>query len=510
MKPAKLSLNYLFRIVVHLVAVWAVAGVRVSFAPALVYGQEAIANSAANKVERKNRAPVSREILRVAIPKPVATTLPNGVRVLILEDHRFPTVSVQLHINGAGALFEPPELPGLAHVTAQMLREGTKGRTSKELAEEIERLGATIGATSAFGSTEAVVSASGLSENFDAWFKLTTEVLLDPTFPAEELAALKKRLQAQLRQQRAAPSFLARERFNRVLFGNHPAAVITATPQSVDSFTPEILARWHRESYAPQNGLLAIAGDVRPSQLIPKLQQWLGHWQSSSLKPVLPANPVPAQGRNVYLVDRPGSVQTTIALGNIAIDRRSSDYIPMVVLNHILGGGPAARLFLNLREEKGYTYGVYSDFTAVEYPGPWSAGGNMRTEVTADALTEFFSEIRRIRDEKVTEAELAAAQRAITASFALSLEQPSRILSFAVTREIYRLPDDYWESYPAKIMQVSAEGVQRVARKYLDPDKMQLVAVGDGSKIRTALEKYGPVAVYDNNGNPAPVSRDAP
>jgi predicted Zn-dependent peptidase len=199
-------------------------------------------------------------------------------------------------------------------------------------------------------------------------------------------------------------------------------------------------------------------------------------------------------------------VQTTVALGNIAIDRRSDDYIPMVVVNYILGGGPAARLFLNLREEKGYTYGVYSDFTAVQYPGPWSAGGNMRTEVTANALTEFFNEIRRIRDEKVSEAELTAARRAITASFALSLEQPARILNFAVTREIYHLPDDYWESYPAKIMQVSADDVQRLARKYLNPDAMQLVAVGDGRRIYAALEKYGPVEMYDSSGNPVPIA----
>jgi zinc protease len=506
MKLSRFAIHYSLRIIYCLIAVWAVAGFQRTIDVAFLYGQESPSTSVVNKVERKNKAPISQDILRVTIPKPVEAKLQNGVRVLILEDHRFPTVSVQLHIAGAGALFEPPDLPGLADVTAQMLREGTKGRTSKQLAEEIERLGATVGAASGFGSTDAVLSASGLSENFDAWFALTVDVLLNPTFPAEELARLKQQLQAQLRQQRAAPNFLVRERFNRAVFGNHPAAVITATPQSVDSFTPELLTKWHHESYVPQNAILAIAGDVRASQLIPKLDQWFARWQESGFKPTLPVNPVPAQARKVYLVDRPQSVQTTVALGNIAIDRRSSDYIPMVVLNHILGGGPAARLFLNLREEKGYTYGVYSDFTAVQYPGPWSAGGNMRTEVTANALTEFFNEIRRIRDEKVTEAELVAARRAITASFALSLEQPSRVLNFAVAREIYQLPDDYWESYPAKIMLVTAEDAQRVARKYLNPDTMQLVAVGDGHKIRAALEKYGPVEMYDSSGNAVPVS----
>ncbi len=493
------------RVLIYVVSIFilenfASFGLRIG--PAFLWAQESASRSSVSKVERKNSAPISRDILRVVIPKPTEATLKNGLRVLILEDHRFPTVFVQLHIGGAGALFEPAALPGLASVTAQMLREGTRTRTSKQIAEEVERLGATINASSGFGATDAVLSASGLSENFDAWFSLTLDVLLHPTFPSEELNKLKQRLQAHLQQQRAAPGFLLRERFHRAVFGNHPAAVISATPESVAAFTPDILMKWYRESYAPQDAILAIAGDVRASELIDKLETWFASWPKTGLKKSLPSNPVAAGARTGYLVDRPGSVQTSIALGNIAIDRRSSDYLPMVVLNYILGGGPAARLFLNLREEKAYTYGVYSDFTALQYPGPWSAGGDMRTEVTANALAEFFYEIRRIRDEKVSEAELAAARRAITASFALSLEQPSRVLNFAVTREIYGLPQDYWETYPAQIMLISADDVQRVARKYLNPDTMQLVAVGDGRRIRAALEKYGPLKMYDKNGNP--------
>ncbi len=472
--------------------------------PTFLWGQQSPSNPSASKIERKNKAPVSQDILRVTIPRPIRETLPNGLKVLILEDHRFPTVFVQLHIGGAGALFEPAALPGLANVTAHMLQEGTETRTSKQIAEEMERLGATIGATSGFGATDAVLSASGLSENFDAWFSLTLDVLLHPTFPAEELNKLKQRLEAQLRQQRAAPGFLLRERFHRAVFGNHPAAVISATAQSVVALTPDILMKWYRESYAPQDAILAIAGDVRAPELTGKLEKWFERWPKTDLKKSLPVNPIAVGARKGYIVDRPGSVQTSIALGNIAIDRRSPDYLPMVVLNYILGGGPAARLFLNLREEKGYTYGVYSHFTALQYPGPWSAGGDIRTEVTANALAEFFYEIRRIREEKVSEAELAAARRATTASFALSLEQPSRVLNFAVTREIYGLPEDYWERYPAQVMAVSADDVQRVARKYLDPETMQVVAVGDGRKIRAALEKYGPVEMYDSDGRLIP------
>jgi len=468
------------------------------------FGQEAAATPL-TKVERKNKAPVSKTALQVTIPKPFETKLTNGLTVMIVEDHRFPAVHAELRLRGAGALFEPQSSPGLASATVEMLREGTKTRTSEQIAEELDRLGAALSASSSFGSPEVVLSASGMSANFASWFALLQDVLLHPTFPAHELARKKQRLKVQLRQQRSASGFLAEERFSRAVFGSHPAAVVSPTPESVESLTSEALAAWHRDRYSPRSAILAIAGDVRPAELVPKLEQLLGNWRAAEIKEKLPPNAAPASARKVYLVDRPDSVQTTVVLGNIAIDRRSEDYVPMVVLNHLLGGGPAARLFLNLREEKGYTYGVYSSFSALEYPGPWRAGGNMRTEVTEGALTEFFSEIRRVRDEKVTEGPLQETKRSVVASFALSLERPARVLSFALTRKIYNLPDDYWDTYPAKIMAVSADDVQRVARKYLNPETLQLVAVGDGRKIKPILAKYGPVEVYDSAGTPVAV-----
>ncbi|MGH7767784.1 MAG: M16 family metallopeptidase [Candidatus Binatia bacterium] len=468
------------------------------------FAQEAAATPL-SKVERKNKAPVAKTQLQVTIPKPFETKLKNGLTVMILEDHRFPAVSAELRLRGAGALFEPPDAPGLAGITAEMLREGTKTRTSEQIAEELDRLGAGLSASSSFGSPDVVLGASGLSVNFDAWFALLHDVLLHPTFPAHELARKKQRIKVQLRQQRSSPGFLAEERFSRAVFGSHPAAIVAPTIEAVEALTSEALAAWHRERYSPRNSILAIAGDVRPAELVPKLERWLADWQSAEVKEARPPNPAPASARKIYLVDRPDSVQTTVILGNIAIDRRSEDYIPMVVLNHVLGGGPAARLFLNLREEKGYTYGVYSSFSAVEYPGPWRAGGNMRTEVTEGALKEFFSEIRRMREEKVADGSLEEAKRSVVASFALSLERPARVLSFALTRKIYNLPDDYWDTYPAKIMAVSADEVQRVARKYYNLENLQLVAVGDSRKIKPALEKYGAVEVYDGAGAPVAV-----
>jgi zinc protease len=454
----------------------------------------------ASKVERKRRAPVSKEVLRVKLPRAQEATLENGLTVLIVEDHRVPTVSAQFQLSGAGPIYEPSNLPGLANITAQMLREGTKTRTSKQIAEEVDRLGASLFASSSFGSSAASVNASGLSDNLEEWLALATDILLNPTFPADEVNKLRQRLKVQLIQQRTSPDFLASERFNRAVFGSHPAAVRSATAESIDAITPEALARWHKERYAPQNAILGIAGDVRAADLIPKLKKMLAAWQKTDLKEQLPATPAPASAKKILIIDRPDSVQTTVVIGNLAIDRRSPDYPAMVVMNQVIGGGAAARLFMNLREEKGYTYGAYSSFTAFKYPGPWSAGGDMRTDATEGAMKEFFYEINRIRDEKVPADELEEAKRSVVAGFALSLEQPSQLLSYAMLIKIYGFPADYWDTYPAKITATSADDVQRVARKYINPQTIQVVAVGNAAKIRSILEKYGDVEVYDAEG----------
>ena len=453
-----------------------------------------------SKVERKNKAPVSREVLHVELPRAVEFKLSNGLTVLVIEDHRLPLVSARLLLEGAGAIDEPSDLPGLAAITAAMLKEGTETRSSKQIAEEIERLGATINASAPWGSEDTSLAASGLSDNIGGWLPLAADMLLHPTFPDGELTSLKQRMKVQLRQQRSSSFFLLQERFDRAVYGHHPAAVTTATPESIDKITQAMLVKWHDEKYVPENALLGIAGDVRPDdvkQMLSKLPEWKG----GTAKASLPAATSPVSGRKIFVVDRSGSVQTDVALGNIALDRLDPDYVAMAVMDRVVGGGASARLFMNLREVHGYTYGAYSHFIARRYAGPWSAEGSMRTDATAGAMTEFMNEINRIRDQQVPESELEENKRSIVASFALSLEQPSQLLDYAMQLKIFGLPPDYWDTYPAKIMAVTAEQVQRVARKYIVPENLQIVAVGDAGKIKPVLDKFGPVEVYDTNGN---------
>jgi zinc protease len=449
-----------------------------------------------SQVVRLNKAPISNDVLRVHLPKPVKATLSNGVRVLILEDHRFPLVTVSLDINGAGSFFDPAQTPGLASVTAQMLRQGTATRTSKQLAEDIDALGANINVMATPTSTEAVVRASGLKDNFDKWFAIATDILLHPSFPAGELKIIQRRQAVMIRQQRANPGFLGQERLAKVLYGDHPASVVSGTPESIASITPEMATKYYQERYTPQNTILAVAGDVNAKEVVAKLEAALASWKKTDLNVELPANPAAQSSTNILLVDRPGSVQTNLLLGNLAVDRRSDDYIALALLNNIVGGGAAGRLFMNLREDKGYTYGAYSRLDAGQFIGPWVANSEVRSDVTGGAMTEFFNEIRRICTEPVPEEELNRNKRAIVARFALSLERPESLVNYAVNTERYGFPDNYWDEYPAKVMAVTPAEVARVAQKYLKPEAIQVVAVGDASKIQTVLEKYGKVQVF--------------
>ena len=454
-----------------------------------------------SKVERKNKAPVSNEILRVKIPKPVEIKLPNGLTILVLEDHRLPLVTARLSILGAGALNDPADVPGLANITATMLKEGTATRSSKQIAEQSDELGAMIGAQAPWGSETATFTASGLSDNASQWIPLASDILLHPSFPESELNKLKQRMKVQLQQQRGTAGFLMQERFNRAVYGDHPAAVTSPTLQALDKITPAMLAEWHATRYLPENTILGVAGDITPAE-VTKLFSEIPAWKAGAGKAALPTPTKPASGRRIFLVDRPGSVQTDVELGNIAISRLDPDYIPMVVMDRIVGGGASSRLFMNLREVHGYTYGAYSGLVARRYAGPWLAQASMRTDATGGAMTEFMNEINRIRDAAVPEKELEENKHSIIASFALTLERPSELLDYAIALKVYNLPADYWDTYPAKIAAITAEQVQRVARKYIVPDDLQVVAVGDAAKLKPVLDKYGTVEVFDTNGRP--------
>jgi predicted Zn-dependent peptidase len=457
----------------------------------------------------KGRAPVNKEILKVSLPKAQEAALSNGLRVVLLENHRVPTFTMQMVVM-SGGLSDPADYHGLAQFTAALLREGTATRKSKDIAEQVDALGATLNAGAGLSSFTSTVTAAGLVENLDQTLELFTDVVRNPKFPQEEVDKYKQRQIAQLQFQRSIPQFLAAERFQRAIYGNHPAGLVVPPVESLKRVTSADLAGFHSTYYRPNNSMITVVGDVTMKEILPKLEKAFGDWQKGDVpKTNIPS--APDQGTmKIQLIDRPGSVQTVLQLGNLGIERTSEDYFAVLVMNQILGGGPAARLFLNLREKNGYTYGAYSNFGGSKFRGTVVSSSEVRTDVTEGAMKEFMYELKRIRDEKVSVAELENAKRAIVGGFALSLEQPNALLQNIVTQKLYDLPANYWDTYPQIVSNITAEDVQRVAQKYVSLANLQIVAVGDASKAREVLAKYGTVEVYDAEGQPVTDKKPTP
>jgi len=455
----------------------------------------------------KGRAPVNKKILRVNLPKAREATLSNGLRVLLLESHRVPTFTMQMVIS-SGGLSDPADYHGVATFTAALLREGTATRKSKDVAEQMDALGATLTSAAGLSSFVSSVSTSGLIENFDPALDVFADVIRNPRFPEEEVEKYKQRQISQLQFQRSLPQFLAVERFQRAIYGEHPAGLVTPPVESLKRATSADLARFHATYYRPNNALLFIVGDTSLKAIMPKLEKALGGWQKADV-PQTKIPSAPEQGvTRIHLIDRPGSVQTVLVLGNLGIERTSEDYLSILVMNQILGGGPAARLFLNLREDKGYTYGAYSNFDGSKFRGMVISNSEVRTDVTEGAMQEFMYELNRMRDEKVSATELENAKRALVGGFALSLEQPQALLQNIVEQNLYGMPADYWDVYPRKVMAITADDVQRVAQKYIDMGHLQIVAVGDATKTRQVLAKFGTVEEYDSDGKPVRAAKN--
>jgi zinc protease len=458
----------------------------------------------------KGKTPVSKEVLKFAMPKAYETELSNGLRVIALENHKLPTFAMQMFIM-SGGLSDPADQTGASLYTASMLREGTKTRSSRQIAEAIESLGATLGAGSGLSSPFSSIAAGGLTENFDQIMELFADVILNPSFPADDLNKLKTRAAAQLRAQRSQPGFLANEMFLKTIYGAHPASRLALTPAQIQSITPETLKQFHAANYKPNNAIFAIVGDIHPAEIVAKLEKTFGSqsggvqgavWTRGDVpRPELPKIKEPGSPK-ICLVDRPGSEQTSLILGNLSIERNDPDYYALDVMNQILGGGASARLFLNLREDKGYTYGAYSGFNAAKYRGVFRANTEVQTKVTKGSMDELIYEFKRIRDEKTPDDEFDRAKRTIVGGFAMQLESPQSLLANIITQKIYNLPADYWDTYPQKIAAVTADDVQRVAQKYLDLAKLRIVAVGDAKQITDVMKQFGGVELYDTEGKP--------
>ena len=446
----------------------------------------------------RSQAPAPLQPRPISVPTPRETTLSNGLTLVVVEDKRLPLVSYRLAFR-VGSAFDPPQLPGLTDLLAGLLPEGTESRSSREIADEVARMGASISAGA--NSDYTIVGASALSPFNDPILELIAEITLHPSFPENEVALAKQNTKESLRQQRAQPSFLASEMVSRVMFGDHPYATVAPTPESIDRFSRDEFVRFHRAKLVPNNAVFIVVGDVRYEDILSRVESLFSTWErGEDVVANFPAPPV-RTSRKAYLVDRPGSAQSNIVIANSGITRTSPDYFPLMLMHTVLGATASSRLFMNLREEKGYTYGAYSNLDARRSAGTFRATAEVRSAVTGDSLKEFFYELDRIRNTPVSEKEIADAKSYLTGVFPIRLETQEGLTDQLVQIKMLNLPGNYLQTYRDRLQAVTIEEIQRAAQKYVKPDEAALIVVGDGATVLEQIRPYcEDIEIYNTAG----------
>lgn len=454
-------------------------------------------NSLTSQPIDRSQPPKPGRQSQMTFPTFTLHTLKNGVPVYIVENHVQPYVSLQLVIRSGAS--SDGDLSGLAEFTSNLLLAGAGERDAQELAEEIDFLGATLDAGA--GRDETTVGLGVLKSFLPRALDLMADVVLRPTFPADEVQRERKQAIAALKQNRSDPSYLAAVQFRREIYGGGPyGSEVDGNEESLKRITRNDCARYHTTHFTAPNSFFVAAGDVNVEEFVALLDERFGGWGGE--KPREPDYTTPARegGVRIVVVDRPGSVQSAIRVGGPGPERRNPDYIPLVTINTLFGGYFNSRINNNLRERNGYTYGARSIVEALKMPGIVSVVASVGTGVTDSALGEIFNELRAIAAEPVAEEELTMVKNYIIGSQALQIETPGQVASFVRTIALYSLPHDYYQRFPEQVRALSGGQLHAVASRYLRPDDMVVVIAGDAKSIRAGLERFGPVKVVNEKG----------
>jgi predicted Zn-dependent peptidase len=423
--------------------------------------------------------------------------LPNGLKVFVVENHRLPRVSFAFSF-----IFDPvlesPDM-GIGNMTSALIGTGTKTRTKDQINEEIDFMGASLSAS------PTGIYASSLKKHMEKLLDVVSDVAQNSVFTQEELEKKRTQFLSGLAQQKDDPNAIAENVSSALIYGkNHPYGEFE-TESSVKAITLDMCNKYYQSYFRPNIAYLSIVGDITPAEAKKVAEKYFGKWQKGEVKPQSYPTPQPPQATKVDIVDRPQSVQSVIRIGYpIEMNVGNPDYIKASVTNTVLGGG-VFRLFLNLREKHAYTYGAYSRISSNPLIGSFEASASVRNAVTDSSVYQMLYEMKRLRKEPVPATELSMVKNYLTGNFALSLENPQTIASFAINTERYKLPKDFYTNYLKNIEVVSPTDVQAMAQKYILPDRSIILVVGKASVIADKLKKFsadGKVEYYDNDANP--------
>lgn len=437
--------------------------------------------------------PPSPTALRpLALPQREEFVTAGGLRVILVEDRRVPFITLRLVVR-AGSAHDPAELPGLAGLTAHCLSQGTQKRESFQFARAVEELGATLEAHANRDYT--TVSATVLAENLDALLKLMGETVMTPAFAPNEVELAKENTIQTLRYQRTQPHFLARERYAQVIFGNHPYSRIAPTEESVNAMTPDTLREFHARYYTPNNSLLVVVGAVSRKHLQQTVERAFAGWGPKGVTHEKFEAPPSRRQRTVHIVDRPGSVQVNLLIGHLVPRPNAPDFLPLEVTNAALGGRAGSRLFLNVREQKGFAYDVGSHLSEHREASSFTMSAQVRPEVAGEAVEEMLKEVDAMRRSGITEGELNNAKNYMNGVFSIRLTTQGGIAGEITAVEMLELPRNHIETYRERVQAVTQETVREVVNRYLFTDRIVIVAVGEAQRIQPLLEPFGAVEI---------------
>ena len=433
----------------------------------------------------------------VAWPKRTVRTLSNGMQVVLAESRAFPKISAQLFFRSGNAVVAHSN-PGIAGMTATVVRTGTASRTSRQIEEDLRRMGADLGSHA--GADTSAISVAGLAEFSRQLLELMADLAQNASFPEDEFERERRQRFEELRIERTTPGFLANERFRRVLFGEHPYAIIAPSEEHVASYRREQLADYYQKHYVPSGSLLAIVGDFAADAMLDEVEKIFGAWKAPAADAVAFPAPPRHSGRKVHVVHLPGTVQTQIVLGNLGITRRDADWYRVVLANSIYGGAFHSRLVLNIREQKGYTYSPRSGNNALREYGYFTVHAAVRNDVVAATLAEIFYEMDRMRSLPVTTEELESARNYLSGVFSLGVATQDGVLGQLSNVYLERLAENYLETYRARIHELTAADILAAARRHFDSKNSEIVVVGDRDQVFEQAALFGDVTEYTAQG----------
>jgi len=444
------------------------------------------------------RPPAPARLRPVQFPPFREVALPNGMALILVENHEQPTLSLSLSFR-AGSAYDPTGKEGVAELVAELLTKGTPARDAEQIAATIEGVGGSIGASA--GDDFLTVSTDVLSDHADLAFSLLGDVIRRPTFPEQELELARTRFLSALDVELSQPGNVAARAFQKEIYGRNPYGRTTSAA-AFRAITHDDIVAFAGRRLRPAGALLVVSGDITLARAQELATQAFGSWRGAAApSPAFPAPPA-KRGTDILLVNRPGSVQSNIVIGNTTFLPTDTTYYAARIASHVLGGGSDSRLFIILREQKSWTYGSYAGLRRNRGVGYWQATFEGRTEVTDSALTELLHQIDRVRTEVIPDSELTAAKGYLVGSFPLTIETPRQIAQVVSTARLLGLGADYVQRYRERLSRVSGVRARAAAQRSIHRDALSIIVVGDAKALYDKLKGIAPVRLVDVEGKP--------